>query len=172
MGLAERIIEVMGDIPPGEFARVCGVSAGAVSQWKGGDVKSLKAEPVAHMEEKFGYRATWVVLGRGPKRITDSSPPLLLSEEVQRLLVLLKTEDLLQVENLVRVHLKLPAKLSLAVNNVQPDSGEDSESPHTGSAKEVLGSAMKQSALPPKRTKRNAVKVNQRKAPGTGGRRT
>lgn len=108
MGLAERIREVMGDMAPGEFARACDVSAASVTFWLNGDTKSLKAEPVAHMEAKFGYRASWIVFGKGAKKIEDHAPESRFSEDLQRKVLALREPEVFTLEGIMRFHLGLP----------------------------------------------------------------
>lgn len=109
MGLAKRIKEVMGDLGPSEFARACDVSPGAVTQWLTADTKALKAETVAHMEEKFGYRASWIVFGKGPKKI-ESKPevPWELSDDLRKKIVILQDGELRRIENILRSSLDMP----------------------------------------------------------------
>jgi len=46
-------------------------SPGAVSQWLDGRIKSLKADTANALERATGYRASWLVTGRGPKLVSD-----------------------------------------------------------------------------------------------------
>ena len=68
MGLAERIREAMGDKSPADIARATQKTPAAVTQWLDGSTKSLKAETAALLEMATGYRATWIVTGKGPKK--------------------------------------------------------------------------------------------------------
>lgn len=75
MSLADRIREAIkhsGKIPA-RIAEETGFSPGAVTQWLTGQTKSLKAETAAALERATGYRATWLVTGRGPKMF-DQNP--------------------------------------------------------------------------------------------------
>jgi transcriptional regulator with XRE-family HTH domain len=79
MGLAERIKEAIDGAknPDGtpktkaQIARECEVSGGAVSQWLSGEVKGLKADTIVYLEQATGYRANWIVHGKGPKRLDE-----------------------------------------------------------------------------------------------------
>lgn len=67
MTLAERIAEAIGDRPQAEIARAVKKSESAVTQWLDGTTKSLKADSAARLEAVTGYRASWIVTGKGPK---------------------------------------------------------------------------------------------------------
>lgn len=67
MTLAERVLEAIGNRKPADVARAVGMSGGAVSQWRNGGIKSLKAETAAKLEKLTGYNATWLATGKGPK---------------------------------------------------------------------------------------------------------
>ena len=51
-----------------EIAALCDVRPSAVSQWISGEIKTLKAGHVFALQEATGYRAEWIVLGKGPER--------------------------------------------------------------------------------------------------------
>lgn len=72
MSLAERIREAMGDMSAADLARAAKVTGGAVTQWLDGTTKSLRADKAALLEAATGYRASWIVTGRGPKRVEDA----------------------------------------------------------------------------------------------------
>jgi transcriptional regulator with XRE-family HTH domain len=73
--LAERIREAFGaDVRPADIARATKCSRGAVTQWLNGSVHSLRAETATLMELATNYRASWIVTGRGPKRVGDAGP--------------------------------------------------------------------------------------------------
>ncbi|MDR6538845.1 hypothetical protein J2739_004638 [Variovorax soli] len=57
-----------------ELARATGRSQGAVTQWLDGTAKSLKGETAALIERATGYRAYWLITGKGPKRVEDIEP--------------------------------------------------------------------------------------------------
>jgi SOS-response transcriptional repressor LexA len=69
MGLKERIREAMGKMSAADLARAAGVTPGAVTQWLDGTTKSLRAEKAARLEVATGYRAAWIVTGKGPKLV-------------------------------------------------------------------------------------------------------
>ena len=74
MTLAERISEAQGEMSDADLARATHNTAAAVTQWKNGKTLSLKGETVALMEQATGYRASWIVLGKGPKRMGEAAP--------------------------------------------------------------------------------------------------
>lgn len=69
MGLQDRIREAMGALKPSELARAADVTNAAVTMWLDGTTKSLKAETANKIEIATGYRAAWIVTGKGPKFI-------------------------------------------------------------------------------------------------------
>lgn len=90
MQLADRIREAMGGMTPSELARAAKVTPASVTFWLDGTTKSLKAETAALIEAATGYRASWIVTGKGPKRIEDQASsdwPFLsvTRDEVERL---------------------------------------------------------------------------------------
>lgn len=64
----------MGDRTPAEISRATGKTPGAVTQWLDGTIRSLKADTAARLEAATGYRATWLVTGKGPKKIGNTEP--------------------------------------------------------------------------------------------------
>lgn len=71
--LHDRLVEIANEIGnDAELARIAGVSRSAVSQWRAGDVKSLKAISALRIQERTGYSARWLVLGIGPKKLVDN----------------------------------------------------------------------------------------------------
>lgn len=63
----------MGEgMKPADLAREAGVTQAAVSQWLDGTTRSLKAEKAARIEAATGYRASWIVTGKGPKKTAES----------------------------------------------------------------------------------------------------
>lgn len=68
--LQERLIEIADELAnDAEFARIAKVTRSAVSQWRKGDVKALKALSAANIQERTGYSVRWLILGLGPKKI-------------------------------------------------------------------------------------------------------
>jgi len=49
----------------GKLAEVSGVSSSAVSQWKDGPTKSLKAAPASKLAAATGFNALWIAEGEG-----------------------------------------------------------------------------------------------------------
>lgn len=72
MGLAERIREAMGSRTAAELARLVKVTPASVTFWLDGTTKSLKAETAAVLEAATGYRAQWIVTGKGPKLVSEA----------------------------------------------------------------------------------------------------
>jgi transcriptional regulator with XRE-family HTH domain len=73
MGLGERIAEAIAGSgkTKAQIARECDVTGGAVSQWLSGSVKSLKAETAIALEQATGYRAYWLLHGKGPRTTAE-----------------------------------------------------------------------------------------------------
>jgi len=71
MNLAERIKEAIAHSrkTQAQIATETNKSAGAVTQWLDGTTKSLRAETAAALERATGYRAAWLVTGKGPKLV-------------------------------------------------------------------------------------------------------
>lgn len=57
----------MGARSAADIARATGKTPGSVTQWLDGTIKSLKADTATKLEIATGYRASWLVTGRGPK---------------------------------------------------------------------------------------------------------
>ena len=76
MTLAKRIYEAMGEKSPADIARATKRSESAVSQWLDGTTKSLKGETAAMLEMATGYRAAWLISGKGAKTLNglDEGP--------------------------------------------------------------------------------------------------
>jgi transcriptional regulator with XRE-family HTH domain len=91
MSLQERIVEaIQAAIGRGmsvaDIARKVGVTPSAVSQWKDGTIKSLKAESAAGLEDATGYRAAWLSTGKGQKFANPSWPFSLFNEADYKIL--------------------------------------------------------------------------------------
>lgn len=73
--LQDRIAELMkiSGLSVGQLAEIAGVSSSAVSQWKDGPTKALKAGPATRLAERTGYCARWIADGDGPKKDTRQS---------------------------------------------------------------------------------------------------
>lgn len=71
MNLAERIKEAIAHSgkTQAQIATETSKSAGAVTQWLDGTTKSLRADTAAALERATGYRAAWLVTGKGPKLV-------------------------------------------------------------------------------------------------------
>jgi transcriptional regulator with XRE-family HTH domain len=72
MPLKDRIIEAMNEakLSAADLARATGKTPGAVTQWTNGLTKSLKADTATKIERATGYRASWLVDGKGPKLVS------------------------------------------------------------------------------------------------------
>lgn len=97
--LQERLIEVADSIDnDAEFARIAKVSRSAVSQWRAGDVKTLKALSAVNIQERTGYSVRWLILGIGPKKLSGKADISTLpdikttmsTKDEQKLLVVLR----------------------------------------------------------------------------------
>ena len=75
MELKDRIREAMdgAGLKPLQLARATKKSSGAVTQWIDGTTKSLKAETASALEKATGYRADWIVTGKGEKKVTTAT---------------------------------------------------------------------------------------------------
>lgn len=76
--LKDRIREAMGKMSPADLARAAEVSPAAVTFWLDGQTKSIKGETAVLLERATGYRANWLISGKGPKRVESaqqSEPP-------------------------------------------------------------------------------------------------
>lgn len=67
----DRIIEALDSTgkKDAEIAREVGISKSAITQWRKGHVKGMRAETAAALERATGYSATWLATGRGNKLI-------------------------------------------------------------------------------------------------------
>jgi transcriptional regulator with XRE-family HTH domain len=74
MGLAERIEEAItgSGKSKAQVARECEVSTSAVSQWLSGETRSLKGDTAIALEQATGYRAYWILHGKGPKTAAET----------------------------------------------------------------------------------------------------
>jgi transcriptional regulator with XRE-family HTH domain len=73
MELKDRIQEAIDGSKKSKaaVARDCGVTNAAVTHWLNGTTKSLKAEIALGLEASTGYRARWILYGKGQKRLED-----------------------------------------------------------------------------------------------------
>jgi hypothetical protein len=89
--LRDRLIEIADEFGnDAEFARIARVSRSAVSQWRKGDVKALKALSAVNIQERTGYSVRWLVLGIGPKKLSGKLDISLLQDN--------KTKDMSRVQ--------------------------------------------------------------------------
>lgn len=77
MTLSHRIREAMeaSGKSAAELARATNKTAGSVSQWLDGTIKSIKADTAAALESATGFRSTWLATGKGPKLVSETAPP-------------------------------------------------------------------------------------------------
>ena len=80
MQLKDRIKEAMlaAGLTKAAFSRATKASPGAITQWLSGETKSLKAETALAIESATGYRAGWIVDGKGnkfPLNNVENKPP-------------------------------------------------------------------------------------------------
>lgn len=71
MTLQDRIREAIhgSGKTQAEIARAVGKTAGAVTQWMDGTIKTLRADSATALEAATGYSARWIVTGKGPRKI-------------------------------------------------------------------------------------------------------
>ena len=76
MSLKDRIKEALegSGMSPAEFSRAANVSQSAINQLTEGKTKSLKADTAAQIEIATGYKATWLALGKGQKKVDAPEP--------------------------------------------------------------------------------------------------
>jgi SOS-response transcriptional repressor LexA len=79
MKLSERIREAIAASgkSQAQIAVETKKTAGAVTQWLDGGIKSLRADTADALEKATGYRAAWLVTGKGPKLVHDKTNVLL-----------------------------------------------------------------------------------------------
>lgn len=72
--MQEMVSELaLRDISQVDIAEVTGVTKAAVNLWLNGSTRFLKLQYAVRIEEAFGYRAIWLVLGQGPKLVSDGA---------------------------------------------------------------------------------------------------
>lgn len=72
MNLAERIQLVLNqtpDVDQVKLAEAAGVTKGAVNQWLNGNIKSIKLEYAVGIQDRYGWNAVWLVMGRGQQKV-------------------------------------------------------------------------------------------------------
>jgi len=76
--LSERIETILRETwtKIGVLGDVAGVSSGTASMWLTGQIKSIKLQYAIKIQRKYGYNATWIVLGEGPKTLVPQSNDL------------------------------------------------------------------------------------------------
>lgn len=72
--LSDRIREAMGKMSPADLARSAEVTPATVTFWLNGTTKSIKGEKAVLVEKATGYRANWLITGKGSKRIESTQP--------------------------------------------------------------------------------------------------
>lgn len=73
MALKTRIKEAIdgSGLSKAEIARACSATNAAVTHWLNGETKSLKADKALALEAATGYRATWILSGKGSKKTSE-----------------------------------------------------------------------------------------------------
>jgi len=56
-----------------DISRATGVSRGSISKWVSGATKSILAEHAIVLAELLGVNIEWLILGKGPRKITDKN---------------------------------------------------------------------------------------------------
>jgi phage repressor protein C with HTH and peptisase S24 domain len=70
--LAERIQEIIdAGFSQAELYRAADVSRGTANQWLSGGIKTIKLDYAQGIEALTGFSATWLVTGKGPKRVGE-----------------------------------------------------------------------------------------------------
>jgi phage repressor protein C with HTH and peptisase S24 domain len=69
MSLKDRIREAMGTMSPADLARAAQVTPATVTFWLDGTTKAIKGEKAVLLEKNTGYRANWLISGKGPKLV-------------------------------------------------------------------------------------------------------
>lgn len=74
MELKDRLREVMdgAGLKKLQFAKVAGVSSGAVTQWLDGTTKAIKSNKAANLQAATGYSAVWIATGEGEKMVATA----------------------------------------------------------------------------------------------------
>lgn len=85
MTLSDRIREAMeaSGKSAAELARATNKTAGSVSQWLDGTIKSIKADTAAALESATGFRSTWLATGKGPKLVSEAVPSPVRPDSVE-----------------------------------------------------------------------------------------
>lgn len=147
MGLKERLIEVMEAVGnDAELARKAKVSRASVSDWRSGNIKSLKAITAANIQETTGYSVRWLILGIGPKKFgekSDSSAVGALTHNQSQKLSKVNEQKLLVVlRSFLDTDDEGKAEIVEAVKAITGDNGSGhSGRQHHRSAKRTRGSA-------------------------------
>lgn len=87
--LQERMEEFLREtgLSVTQVAKTAGVSASAVSQWKGDGAKEIKSigkiEAALYLERATGFSALWLAKGIGPKRVAPKPAPLDLGMAIE-----------------------------------------------------------------------------------------
>ncbi|MBU9579587.1 helix-turn-helix domain-containing protein [Ralstonia mannitolilytica] len=72
MQLSERILKILEQekIDQPALGKVAGVTKATVNQWIHGRIKSIKMEYAVRIQERYGYSVAWLVLDRGPEKLS------------------------------------------------------------------------------------------------------
>ncbi|SDV49231.1 LexA family transcriptional regulator [Chitinasiproducens palmae] len=93
MNLSERIQHILDETQADQvqLAEAAGVTKGTVSQWLTGQIKSIKLEYAVGIQDRYGYNAVWLVMGKGNPRAPGSNagaPAPIPSDRMRRVPVL------------------------------------------------------------------------------------
>jgi transcriptional regulator with XRE-family HTH domain len=107
MLLKDRVLEAIdkSEKTKAEIARACSVTNAAVTHWISGDTKNMKADTALALEEATGYRARWILYGKGTKKV--GAPYWPFTQELLDAVKKLESTDLDRLENAMRLHLRL-----------------------------------------------------------------
>lgn len=84
--LQARLIEIANEVGnDAKLARIAGISRSAVNQWRAGAPGDLRASSAANIQEETGYSVRWLILGKGPKKLTDKPDAGALSDKEHKL---------------------------------------------------------------------------------------
>ena len=92
--LSDRIQEVIDSgFTQAELYRAAGVTKGTSNQWIVGKIKSIKLEYAQGIQTLTGFNATWLVTGKGVKKIANFQPQSKIHPDIQALIDLMNSTD-------------------------------------------------------------------------------
>lgn len=79
-GLSERLQQVLNEtgIQPAALAKAAHAPKETLDQWLSGELKSIRLDNAVGIQEKYGFSAVWIVMGKGPMKaaIHDDGKPV------------------------------------------------------------------------------------------------